>query len=105
MDERISDESRQEGIGEIGMIGKIEEIGAELHVYALGDSGGFVDGEIPLLEGWAAQRVASFIAEVASAGHAILRTARWSGVTSLSGIGHKNRQLTGQRIRAEVDEI
>ena len=47
---RIGDKGRQEGISEIRMVQRIEEVSAELQVYSLRNGSVFVDGEVPLPE-------------------------------------------------------
>lgn len=43
---RIRDKSRQERIGEIGVVQQVEELGSKLKIQALGDRGGLEEGEV-----------------------------------------------------------
>ena len=52
------------GLAKLGWLSDIEEVRAELHVTPLRNGSLLVDGEVPFLEGWTAQRVASHVAEV-----------------------------------------
>src|SRR4029077_13587131 len=62
-------------IGEVRVIQDVEEIGPKLHRETLRNRRSLVQREVPLLEGWAMQRVAAFIAEVSCTWDTIARHA------------------------------
>jgi len=71
VDSRVGDKGWQEWVGEVGVIWKVEEIGAELHFDPFRECGGLIDSEVQLFKGWTAQRVATLIAEVTRARNTI----------------------------------
>src|SRR5262249_17380725 len=67
----VGDEVRQERIREVRVVEQVEELSPELQVDLLGQSRIFEEREVELLEAGPSQRIASQVAEMASAGDAI----------------------------------
>src|SRR5208283_618652 len=90
----IVEGGRLQRVREVGVIQQIKGIGAQLKAVAFGDARVLHDGEIPLAERGALQRVASLGAEMAGAGEAINRCGAAGAV-----------QSAGNGKRAYVEEL
>ena len=73
---RVGDERWQQRAGEVGMVQKVEEFGAQLHLHALADRGVLVEREVPLLVRGSHQRIASQVSIVPRARYAVGSEAR-----------------------------
>src|SRR5215469_4556410 len=62
------------------MIQHVKDIRAELQSQPFGNLGVLVYREIPLLEAWSSQRIATQIAKVPCPGHAVGVGTRWGGL-------------------------